>query len=164
MPAPAYIRTVARKDLAPVRELIVTTWHDTYDHLYGADRVDAITADWHSPAALEQRLHLPHSEFILADDGAAILGICFAELEEKTIMLRQLYVLPSAQGRGVGRLLLEEIVNCFDEATAIELEVEPENERAVAFYRHFGFRLTGHTQDCGAQGSGIPAAIYRRDL
>ena len=47
-----FVRTASERDLQAVRDLLVETWHATYDHIYGVERVAAITDDWHSIASL----------------------------------------------------------------------------------------------------------------
>ena len=64
-----WIRTASQRDLEAVHRLLVETWHDTYDQIYGIEKVKAITTDWHSIAALRKRLTLPQSEFVVADSG-----------------------------------------------------------------------------------------------
>jgi ribosomal protein S18 acetylase RimI-like enzyme len=161
-----FVRTASDRDLAAVRELLVETWHATYDHIYGVERVTAITNDWHSMASLGRRLTRPNSEFLVADDGKKIAGMAFAaaDPEGKVVMLYQLYVRPAFQGRGIGGMLLDEILDCFPDAEAIRLEVEEANERAIAFYKAYGFAEAGRTGDCGSAGSGIPALVFERPL
>jgi GNAT superfamily N-acetyltransferase len=48
-------------------------------------------------------------------------------------------LLPRAQGRGVGRRLLETLFDALAGVAGIHLGVAPENERAAAFYAHLGF-------------------------
>lgn len=161
-----FVRTVSPRDLDAVRELLVATWHDTYDAIYGVERVTAITDEWHSIAALKARLERPLSEFLVADDGKAIGGVAFAtaDPDAKAVTLHQLYVRPGLQGQGIGSLLLDEIETCFPDADRLRLEVEEANEKAVAFYQQQGFAKVGETADCGQAGSGIPAAIYERPI
>lgn len=161
-----FVRTAGDRDLAAVRALLVETWHATYDDIYGAERVTEITNEWHSIASLMARLVKPSSEFLVADDGKRIGGMAFAEAVDGggVVMLRQLYVLPSLQGRGIGGMLLDEIIESFPEAHRIRLEVEEKNARAVAFYQANGFIQAGRTENCGSAGSAIPALIYERVL
>ncbi|MCR9134579.1 MAG: GNAT family N-acetyltransferase [Alphaproteobacteria bacterium] len=160
-----WIRTAGNRDLEAIQALLVETWHDTYDTIYGAERVDDITAEWHSLPALRARLTQPQSEFVVADTGDTILGMAFASSKDgRLIELHQLYVHPSAQGRGAGAALLEEIEACFPEANRVRLEVEAENLKAVAFYDHRGFEPVGDTKNCGVEDSGIPAVVYEKRI
>ncbi len=160
-----WIRTASDKDLEAVQALLVDTWHATYDDIYGADKVDDITGDWHSIEALRQRLKQPNSEFLVADDGKVVGGMAFASMkDDNTLALHQLYVSPRMQGFGIGGQLLEEILSCFFDAKTVELEVEPENKPAVRFYKKYGFAETGSTGNCGKSDSGIKAVVMSRKL
>ncbi|MBZ9962988.1 GNAT family N-acetyltransferase [Mesorhizobium sp. BR1-1-2] len=161
-----FVRTAGDRDLAAIRALLVDTWHATYDAIYGAERVTEITDEWHSIASLTARLAKPNSEFLVADDGRRIGGMAFAEAVDGggLIMLKQLYVQPGLQGRGIGGMLLDEIIESFPEARAIRLEVEEKNTRAIAFYQANGFVRTGRTDNCGSAQSAIPALVYERPL
>ncbi|KRB30775.1 MULTISPECIES: GNAT family N-acetyltransferase [Mesorhizobium] len=160
-----FVRTAGDRDLAAVRALLVETWHATYDAIYGAAKVTEITDQWHSIASLRTRLTRPNSEFLVADDGKRIGGVAFAEGADggELVVLKQLYVLPVLQGRGIGGMLLDEIIESFPEARAIRLEVEEQNKRAIAFYEANGFVRSGdageHTGPSGEQ-----TLVYRRPL
>jgi ribosomal protein S18 acetylase RimI-like enzyme len=161
-----FLRTAGEGDLEAVRALLVETWHATYDAIYGADKVTEITDDWHSIRALKARLDRLDAEFVVADDGAEIAGMAFASAaaDGKTVLLSQLYVRPGRQGQGIGGLLLDEIIDSFPDAAVVRLEVEPANEKAVAFYRVQGFVEVGRTGNCGKDQSGIPALVMERAL
>lgn len=161
-----FVRTAGERDLKAVRELLVETWHATYDDIYGVAKVTEITDDWHSIKSLRARLEKPRSEFVLADDGKVVAGMAFATAVDdgKTVMLHQLYVRPAMQGRGIGGLLLDEIENAFPEADKVRLEVEEKNAKAVAFYIGQGFSEVGRTENCGKDRSGIPALIFERPI
>ncbi|TPN80920.1 GNAT family N-acetyltransferase [Mesorhizobium sp. CU2] len=160
-----FVRTAGERDLAAIRTLLVETWHATYDAIYGAEKVTEITDEWHSVASLKARLTKPNGEFLVADDGKRIGGVAFAEAIDggELLMLKQLYVLPSLQGRGIGGMLLDEVIESFPEARRIRLEVEEKNTRAVAFYEANGFRSAGSTADCGGN-SGLPALVLEKRL
>ncbi|PZV40195.1 GNAT family N-acetyltransferase [Mesorhizobium kowhaii] len=160
-----FVRTASERDLIAVRALLVETWHATYDAIYGAAKVTEITDDWHSIASLRSRLTKPVSEFLVADDGKRIGGMALAECVDsgKLVVLKQLYVLPSLQGRGIGGMLLDEIIESFPEARAVRLEVEEQNTRAIAFYEANGFVRSA---DVGkhTDASGKPTLVYNRPL
>ena len=155
-----FLRTASERDLEAVRDLLVETWHDTYDSIYGAERVKQITDEWHSIPALKTRLERIDSEFLLADNGEEIAGMAFASAIDggATVMLYQLYVRPKHQGRGIGGLLLDEVEESFPEAVRIRLQVEEANTKAVAFYLANGFAKMD------AASSHKDAVIYERPL
>ena len=160
-----WIRTVDRDDLQNIRDLLVKTWHATYDDIYGKDRVNAINEDWHSVKALQKRMTRPYSEFVIADDGTEILGVVYASMgDERIAYLHQLYVNPDAQGRGAGKALLIEMESAFPMAAKMRLEVEEANAKAIAFYENQGYRQVDRTDNCGSRDSGIPALILEKQI
>ncbi|MEO0910824.1 MAG: GNAT family N-acetyltransferase, partial [Pseudomonadota bacterium] len=43
-----FIRTASESDLPRVQEILIETWHATYDEIYGVEKVNEITGKWHS--------------------------------------------------------------------------------------------------------------------
>jgi L-amino acid N-acyltransferase YncA len=66
------------------------------------------------------------------------------------------YVDPAAQGRGVGRALLERLVASAEDAGIWTLQagVFPENEASLALHRRRGFRVVG-TRERSGQLDGV---------
>ena len=158
-----WLRTASLDDLETISAMLSETWHDTYDGIYGREKVAELTKSWHSVPALKQRITKPRSEFIVCDDGAEIAGMAYVtHVDFETSMLHQLYVRPTAQGAGVGKMLLIEVEGCFPDVRKIKLEVEEANDRAVKFYEANGFKRAGTTPDCGVKGSGIPAVLMEK--
>lgn len=87
-----FIRTAAERDLPSIQALLTETWHATYDPIYGAERVEELTRDWHSLPALTARLAAPQSELIVADDGVALGGMAYAAAVDdgRRVQLHQL--------------------------------------------------------------------------
>lgn len=162
-----FVRTAGAADLEAISQLLGETWHATYDHIYGAERVSEITRSWHSVEALRPRINRLNSEFLVADDGTRLGGMAYAAAtagDGKMVVLHQLYVRPGCQRQGIGRDLLAEISDCFPTARTLRLEVEEANTPAIDFYRAHGFTQTGSTANCGCADSGIPAAVYEKKL
>jgi ribosomal protein S18 acetylase RimI-like enzyme len=159
------IRFVTQSDLAAVRHVLVTTWHATYDAILGNQQVEAITAAWHSMEALEQQRLAPGSSFLVAEvDGRVVATASARSAADGRIMLSRLYVLPELQRRGIGRQLLAASLAAFPQARTIQLEVEPRNVHAIAFYERAGFRVVDEGDDCGGCGSGIRHLVMEKRL
>ena len=141
------IRRVEPRDLAAVRTALVEAWHATYDPLIGAEQVTALTDDWHSPAALARELANEGCVFMLAESAGRVIGVSTARTEpEGGVTLSRLYLVPAAQGRGLGPRLMEETLARFGRR-AVQLTAHPGNARAVAFYADHGFLVTGRADD-----------------
>jgi len=162
-----FVRSASERDLEKVQTLLVETWRATYVPFYGAEKVEALIAEWHSLEALKKRLNLPKSEFLVADDGKVLAGVAYASMAEKpakTATLHQLYVHPDFQRQGIGGDLFAEIETCFPDADTMRLEVEPKNAPAIAFYERHGFAKVGEVSNCGGGQSGIPAVLMQKPL
>lgn len=67
-------------------------------------------------------------------------------LRRRHVMNLGIAVLPEAQGRGVGKALMQALVDYADrwgQVLRIELTVFVDNPRAIALYEAFGFRTEG---------------------
>ncbi len=162
-----FVRTAGEQDLEKVRALLGETWHATYDHIYGAEKVGELHASWHSPAALKARLANKNSEFLVADDGRTIGGMGYAAMSKemtKTVMLHMLYVSPRHQRQGIGRDIFAELETCFPDAEIMRLEVDLQNEPAIAFYKAHGFVEVGRSDNSGQGQSGLPTVIFEKPL
>lgn len=160
-----YVRTAGVRDTPALQALLLETWHATYDALYGADVVAALTSRWHSEAALAAMLERERSDYLVADDGERLCGCAYAAAtgeDGRVVTLFQLYVLPLHQGRGIGGMLLEEIEQSFFESELLRLEVEEQNSRAIAFYRTQGYAEIGREVHAGEMARTV--LIFEKSL
>lgn len=158
-----FIRSANERDLPGVQQLLQRAWHAAYDDIHGAEKINAITNDWHSLANFTAQLKRPWSEFLLADTGSSCLGMAYAaQSSEDFVKLHQLYVDPNKTGQGIGAQLLEECFEAFPEAKAFRLEVDAQNPRAFDFYSRFGFKEISRIANCGQDGSNMPAIVMER--
>ncbi len=88
---------------------------------------------------------------LLAWDGDRPCGIAAGFLDEGQTTkahLVSMWVAPSDRGRGLGRLLVEGIIDwaCNRRAETLCLMVTSNNDVATRFYERLGFRKTGRTE------------------
>ena len=148
------VRPAFATDLASVRDVLVETWHDTYDPIYGADRVTEITDDWHSLESLARGLRREGHAFLVAERGVEIVGTASATRVGGLITLNRLYVRPAHQGEGLGSALLDASLAQFQGAARIRLEVETHNTKGRSFYARRGFAELPERSD-GGEGNVI---------
>lgn len=100
-------------------------------------------------------------EYVVAEQDGLIVGYAGAYLLPPDADVQTIAVSPNAQGRGVGRLLLEELISTAigRECTQLLLEVRSDNESAIAMYERFGFESISKRRDYYA--SGVDALIMR---
>lgn len=162
-----FVRTAGERDVDQVHKLLVETFHDAYDGFYGPEGVDKLLQSWNSPSAIKERIGRKGGEYVVADSGRDIGGMGFAApyaKMDKTVMLHQLYVKPSAQGDGVGRDIFAELETCFPGAEIMRVEVALQNERAISFYSRLGFVEVDRMEEFGGPNSGLPAVVMEKRL
>ena len=103
----------------------------------------------------------PTREYVVAEDDGVILGYAGAYLLPPDSDVQTIAVSPTAQGRGVGRALLEELIAIAvrHDCTQLLLEVRSDNESAIGMYERFGFESISRRRDYYA--SGVDALIMR---
>jgi ribosomal protein S18 acetylase RimI-like enzyme len=150
------IRPAVADDLRAVRLLLVATWHDTYDHLFGSEKVTAITDAWHSESALARGLDRRGHLFLVAEKDGAIVGtISATDRGGGLLWVDRLYVSPALQRCGLGRALLDTALTRAPQASEVRLEVERGNAGGLAFYAYCGFSPAGDETTCGGVGQAI---------
>jgi GNAT superfamily N-acetyltransferase len=87
----------------------------------------------------------------VADDGDRFVGLAGGYHEEDrpdAVHLVSMWVDPAQRGDGLGRRLVEAVVDWArrEGASVVNLWVTDENEPAISLYRSCGFRPTGDTQ------------------
>ncbi|MEO0329847.1 MAG: GNAT family N-acetyltransferase [Pseudomonadota bacterium] len=136
-----FIRTAMSSDLPIVQNLILDSWNKTYCSIYGKTEAKKIAERKFSTAGLAQQLDRPNSEFLVADNGTVVGGMAYAEQSVAGIELKQIFVDPAYQSGKTGIHLLIEIENSFMDATKIQLEIEKQNDKAIQFFRNYGFSV-----------------------
>ncbi len=132
----ARVRAAQPADLPAIEAVARRTWAATYAGLIPEDEQRAFLDRAYSQANLALRLQRAERLLVAEDPDGAIRA--FAEYWRRNdgqMQLSAIYVLPEAQRRGIGDLLLRR-----GPAGPLLVEVEPGNERAIHFYEAHGFR------------------------
>jgi ribosomal protein S18 acetylase RimI-like enzyme len=142
----AEIRDARRDDLPGIQEVARTTWHHAYrDTIPEKIRTEFVDRAY-SRAALVQRID--EAVFLVAvADGQVVGFAAFHSVSPDEVELAAIYVLPEAQGQGIGTRLLEAGIGRFPEVTKVTLRVERENTPARRFYESRGFAAGRHLTD-----------------
>ena len=82
---------------------------------------------------------------VLRDETGTVAGYFLLLLAPDDAHLLNITVRRNLQGRGIGRLMLDQasLIARSRSVSAILLEVRPSNPHAMAVYRHVGFRQIG---------------------
>ena len=147
-----------------IARIQLASWRATYGQLNPA-MVDGLdlertTENW-AQAAVDTTHRLRLAEYDGTTVGYAFSGSASGEADGVG-ELDAIYLLPSAQGLGAGRLLVEDALTGLADAGNAEcvLWVADQNINARGFYQHLGFR-----PDTGRDvWRGLPVVRYRRLL
>jgi putative acetyltransferase len=112
--------------------LWLRTWQATYPELDFAERLDWWRERWRNEL-------LPTAEVVIAEAGGAMIG--FVTIDPRTLYLDQIVVAPEFWGFGVGAALVAEAKRISP--NGLDLDVNTDNARAIAFYGKEGFSITG---------------------
>lgn len=87
--------------------------------------------------------------FVLSDGGRVVGTLGLHATRAAGVVALGMSILDGWRGRGGGRALLQAAIEHArgSQAHKIELEVWPDNERAIALYRAFGFEVEGLRRD-----------------
>lgn len=116
-------------------------------HLDKAARLETLcfSRPW-SRQALAEELENPTAVFMAAEDDAGeLLGYAGMHVVCGEGYIDNVAVFPEARRRGVGRLLVQSLVQWLreHEGVFLTLEVRPSNEPAISLYSSLGFEEVG---------------------
>lgn len=134
-------------EVPEIKAVLKATWVDAYGKYYPQKTIDEITSVWHSIENLTNQVQNPDIYFAVAkDETGKIVGITdVRKIDNETLMLDRMYILPSWQGKGIGKLLMHAALTSFPGINTVFLEVESQNKNAIGFYEKQGFISSGET-------------------
>ncbi len=125
-------------ELQVVQELAVNIWNDHYVSIIGQEQVNYMLGRFYLLDALEQQV-ASGDVFYLLFEGPQPLGFTSIKKEaDGSWFLNKLYVETTEQRRGMGRFLLEELIQNH-EIKSMRLQVNRQNYKAINFYFKRGF-------------------------
>ncbi len=141
------IITAEPQQLPIVRDIALVTWPDTFGEILTPQQIDYMLNMMYSPAALQEQTGSKGHVFLLAEVDGTFGGFASYELHYKqqpVCKLHKIYILPSMQGKQVGKALLAEVSRIARAAgmRRISLNVNRDN-KAAGFYERIGFTKTG---------------------
>jgi ribosomal protein S18 acetylase RimI-like enzyme len=136
------IRSLSEPDFPFVEALARKIWPVAYDGILSPVQLENLLSNIYSAENLHKEVSEGHC-FWGAFDGDNVLGFASGYRKAATIWIKKLYVLPEAQGRGVGRALMQTVMDAFAPAAEVRLFVNGKNRSAQDFYARCGFTNDG---------------------
>ncbi|MFV8323873.1 GNAT family N-acetyltransferase [Flavobacterium sp. LB3P21] len=135
----------AIEDFKTIREIAYKSWPNTYGSILSKEQIDYMLDLFYSEKTLLENLNEKGHHFLLVNEGKVCLGFASYEhnyLNQKCTRLHKIYLLPEAQGKGAGKLLIEAVENLAKEnqSVVVSLNVNKFN-KAISFYKKIGFEV-----------------------
>jgi ribosomal protein S18 acetylase RimI-like enzyme len=136
------IRSATQTDIPAIIDITQQVWPPTYLHIIGPQQLQYMIELFYSPKALQQQMNGGH-HFVIATVSGITAGFASWSLIDPGIWkLHKLYVLPSRQGSGIGKAIIQHIVTAIQSVAQnaeLRLNVNRNNTPAINFYFNNGF-------------------------
>lgn len=138
------LKTASATDIPTIREIAFKTWPNTYGEILSQEQLDYMLDKFYEPALLEESIRNGHI-FTMAYEDDFCLGYAGYQhnyQHKNATRLNKLYLLPEAQGKGMGKILIDVVVAAAKEKEAdiVTLNVNRFN-KAASFYKKMGFEI-----------------------
>lgn len=118
-----------------------------FDDLDAVTQVDCVAFDslWQNTRESLELAYRQQALATVAEDDSGIIGYQISTASPMGGHLARLAVLPAQQGKGIGKLLVRDVLDQFDRRGALRVSVNTQelNQVSLSLYRKAGFRQTG---------------------
>ncbi|MEX2511940.1 MAG: GNAT family N-acetyltransferase [Cyclobacteriaceae bacterium] len=131
-----------------IQKIAKVTWPITFREILSKKQLKYMLEMMYSSSSLTDQMETHHHRFLLAIENGKVLGFTSFEIgfDGKTsLKIHKLYLLPEAQGKGIGKIMLQQIgeVGLKNQSTHMILNVNRYNHKAIQFYEKWGFKIIG---------------------
>lgn len=143
-------------------------WPATFSNILSQEQISYMMDMMYSTSSLEKQMNDLNHHYLLAEEDGEYLGYLSYELNYKgtpITKIHKIYVLPSIQGKGVGRLFIDAVSKLAlkNNNTLLSLNVNRYN-KAIDFYKRMGFDFfTSENIDIG-NGFLMEDYVMNKDL
>lgn len=138
------IRQASAADIPTINQLAGAIWEPTYQAILSKEQINYMFEEIYSQEALAQQMQEGQT-FLLLEEEAQPMGFAAYSVkdeEARVYKLNKIYLLPQTQGKGYGKLLLQEVEQQAKKAGAaiLDLNVNRHNN-AKGFYERSGYNV-----------------------
>ena len=132
------------QDAELIEQLAHVIWVDAYHDILSKEQMDYMLTWMYSPEVLRQQMADGHT-FLLAMLAEKTVGFAGFSIKDSDLMywkLHKIYLLPETQGKGLGRLLMEEIFRRVKQAGGHYLDLHVNRQNKAQFvYQKMDFKI-----------------------
>ncbi len=132
-------------DFITIQQIAYQSWQPTYGAILSQEQIAYMLDLMYSTNALNINFTQKNYCFLLINEFETPLGFASYQhhyLDTNSTRLHKLYLLPAAKGKGLGKLMLEEVVKIAQahNSDCISLNVNRFN-KSYLFYQKMGFEI-----------------------
>lgn len=139
-----FLRKAKAEEIAIISDLAEQIWPQTYSAYISEEQLRFMLDKMYNKGELLSQLQNGHTFIIASENGKDVgfAGFSIIDPRKKTYKLHKLYVLPEMHGKGVGKILINEVVNLalHEGGKSLQLNVN-RNNNAKDFYLKAGFNI-----------------------
>lgn len=142
------IKSASTSDIPTIQAIANITWPITFGPLMSEEKLNYMMDMMYSTQALKHQMEVENHHYLLAYNEEKAVAYSSYELDfrgDAQMMMHKLYLLPSAQGMGLGRTVINHLAEIAKghHQKKLRLQVLHTNEKAMSFYQRLGFHKEG---------------------
>jgi len=139
------LREATIDDVATIRDIAEQTWWPTYSPILSTEQISYMLTVLYSIEKISGQISTGEQTFILLfENEQPVAFAAYAPREQASCIykLHKLYCLPQTQGKGYGKLLIDEVIRrvLIAGKQVLDLNVNRYNN-AKSFYEKMGFNI-----------------------
>ena len=137
------IRNATAADIKTIHALAYETWPIAYGKILSAQQLKYMLELIYSETSVKKQIEEEAHHFLIAEENNKPIGFAdYGILKDDIYKLHKIYVLSNQQGKGIGKLLIDHVIEKVKEqnAKALLLNVN-RNNKAKQVYEHLGFKV-----------------------
>jgi GNAT superfamily N-acetyltransferase len=138
---PYIIKSATTKDIPVIKQIADATWEPTYRNILSSEQISYMLNAIYDVSSLQRQMLESNHQFLILYIRDIPSGFASFSVKHKDVYkLHKIYLLPSLQGKGLGRPLISEVEKLVraQGGTILELNVNRQNP-AKQFYEKAGF-------------------------
>jgi len=139
------IREATVNDVETIRDIANRTWWPTYSGLLEEEQISYMLGEIYPAGKITTQIRDNIQTYLLlTEDDKPVAFAAYSPREEdpEIYKLHKLYCLPETQGKGYGKILINEVAKKTLEAGKSKLDLNVNRlNKAKSFYEKMGFRV-----------------------
>lgn len=160
------IKAAGKNDISSIIDMAMQVWPPTYTPILGEVQVAYMLGLFYGPYTLEQQMESNHTFLIATIQESDVAFASISPENDNAYKLHKLYILPTVQGKGVGKALIQHVQTMLQglQVPLLRLNVNRYNTSAIGFYEKLGFsRMREEDIDIG-EGYWMNDYVYEMQI